>query len=68
MCWRWRWRWRLNKYLKTNCFLSNIEDFAAFNTVYNEYFQEKYPARSCFAVKTLPLGVKAEIEAITHKS
>ena len=40
-----------------------MEDFTDFNAVYGEYFTEK-PARSCVAVKALPKGVLAEIEAI----
>lgn len=39
--------------LKTTCFLSDMNDFAAFNEVYAKYFTEK-PARFCVAVKTLP--------------
>ena len=35
--------------VKTTCFLSNMEDFAAFNEIYGKYFTEK-PARSCVAV------------------
>jgi len=49
--------------LKTTCFLSDMDDFAAFNEVYAKYFTSK-PARSCVAVKTLPLGVLCEIELI----
>ncbi|MBQ4506958.1 MAG: regulator [Firmicutes bacterium] len=50
--------------VKTTCFLTDIADFAAFNAVYGEYFISK-PARSCFAVKELPVkGAKVEIEAI----
>jgi endoribonuclease L-PSP, putative len=49
--------------LKTTCFLSDMGDFAAFNEVYAKYFTSK-PARSCVAVKTLPLGVLCEIEMI----
>ncbi|WP_104047677.1 Rid family detoxifying hydrolase [Vibrio jasicida] len=52
--------------LKTTCYLSNIEDFKAFNEVYAEFFSENSPARSCFAVKDLPLGVLVEVEAIAH--
>ena len=50
--------------LKTTCYLSNIEDFGAFNAVYAEYFGQDCPARSCFAVKDLPLGVLVEVEAV----
>ena len=51
--------------VKTTCFLADMEDFAAFNGVYEKYFVSK-PARSCVAVKALPKGVKCEIEAIAE--
>ena len=49
--------------VKTTCFLADIEDFAAFNEVYAEYFTGR-PARSCVAVKTLPKDVLCEVEVI----
>ena len=49
--------------LKTTCYLSDMSDFAAFNSVYAKYFVNK-PARSCFAVKDLPKKALCEIEAI----
>lgn len=52
---------------KTTCFLANIGDFAAFNAVYAEFFKDQVPARSCFAVKDLPLGGLVEIECIAVK-
>ena len=51
------------KAVKTTCFLADINDFAAFNAVYAEYFAT-CPARSCVAVKDLPKGVKVEVEVI----
>ncbi len=51
---------------KVTCFLADMEDFAAFNQVYANYFISK-PARSCVAVKALPKGVLCEIEAIAVK-
>ena len=42
-----------------------MDDFAAFNEVYAEYFTTK-PARSCVAVKTLPKNVLAEVEVIAE--
>ena len=51
------------KAVKTTCFLANMEDFAAFNGVYAQYFTMK-PARSCVAVKTLPKNVLVEVEVI----
>ena len=49
--------------VKTTCFLADMGDFAAFNAVYGAYFTGK-PARSCVAVKDLPLGVLCEVEVI----
>lgn len=49
--------------VKTTCFLADMKDFAAFNTIYAEYFTGN-PARSCVAVKDLPKGVLCEVEAI----
>ena len=49
--------------VKTTCFLDNMDDFAAFNEVYAQYFTSK-PARSCVEVAKLPKGVLAEVELI----
>jgi 2-iminobutanoate/2-iminopropanoate deaminase len=49
--------------IKTTCFLKNMDDFAAFNEVYAQYFTGK-PARSCVAVLKLPKDVLCEVEII----
>ncbi len=49
--------------VKTTCFLAQMDDFAAFNGVYEKYFTGK-PARSCVAVKELPKKVLCEVEVI----
>ena len=49
--------------VKTTCFLTSMDDFAAFNEVYSQYFTGK-PARSCVAVSALPRGVSVEVEVI----
>ena len=54
-----------SRVVKTSCFLADMGDFAAFNSVYAEYFTEK-PARSCVAVKTLPKNVLCEVEVIAY--
>lgn len=51
--------------VKTTCFLTDMNDFQAFNSVYAEYFTGK-PARSCVAVKTLPKNVLCEVEVIAE--
>ena len=55
----------LDKAIKTVCFLADINDFAAFNEVYGNYFTNK-PARSCVAVKALPKNVLCEVELIAE--
>ncbi len=55
----------LNKVVKTVCFLSDMDHFAAFNEIYGKYFTSK-PARSCVAVKTLPKNVLVEVDAIAE--
>ncbi|HWT76661.1 MAG TPA: RidA family protein [Mobilitalea sp.] len=49
--------------IKTTCFLKNMDDFAAFNEVYAQYFTGK-PARSCVAAAKLPMDVLCEVEVI----
>lgn len=56
----------LENVVKTTCFLKNMEDFAAFNAIYAEYFTSK-PARSCVAAKQLPKDVLVEVETIAVK-
>ena len=51
--------------VKTTCFLAEMADFGAFNSVYEQYFTEK-PARSCVAVKELPKQVLCEVEVIAQ--
>ena len=47
--------------------MADMNDFAAMNEVYAEFFVEPYPARSAVAVKTLPKGALVEIELIAAK-
>lgn len=53
-----------DKVIKTTCFISDMDNFAAMNEVYAKYFGAHKPARSCVAVKTLPRNVLVEIELI----
>ena len=50
--------------VKTTVLLADINDFKAVNEVYAQYFTAQQPARACFQVAALPLGVKLEVEAI----
>jgi 2-iminobutanoate/2-iminopropanoate deaminase len=54
----------LDNVVKTTVFLADMADFAAMNEVYSQQFDKPYPARSAFAVKTLPKNALVEIEVI----
>lgn len=54
----------LSHVVKTTVFLSDMDNFAAMNEVYAEFFCEPYPARSAVAVKTLPKNALVEIEVV----
>lgn len=55
--------------LKTTCYLSDMDNFVAFNEVYSQYFTaEDAPARATVAVKTLPKNVLVEVDAIAFKN
>ena len=56
----------MSSVVKTTCFLKNMGDFAAFNSVYEKYFTSR-PARSCVEVAALPKGALVEIEAVAEK-
>ncbi|NTU56130.1 MAG: RidA family protein [Anaerolineales bacterium] len=58
----------LNFVVKTTVFLQSMDDFAAMNAVYNEFFQENPPARSTIAVAGLPKGAMVEIECVALNS
>ena len=51
--------------VKTSVFLKDMNDFAAMNAVYAQYFDEaSAPARACVEVARLPKDVRVEIECI----
>ncbi len=52
--------------VKVDVFLTNIDDFPAFNEVYGQYFDAFLPARSTVEVARLPKGVKIEIAAVAY--
>ncbi|MCY4466077.1 MAG: RidA family protein [Chloroflexi bacterium] len=54
----------LDKVVKTTVFLADINDFAAFNAVYAEFFANNPPARSTVQAGGLPVGALVEIEAL----
>ncbi len=58
----------LGQVLKTTVFLADMNEFAAMNAVYSEFFTASPPARSTVQVARLPRDVRVEIEAIAIRS
>ncbi len=54
----------MDKIVKVNIFITDMNDFPKINKVYEKYFTEHKPARSCVEVSRLPKDGKIEIEAI----
>ena len=50
--------------VRTTIFLADMNDFAAMNAVYAEYFDTTAPARSTIQVARLPRDVRIEIDVI----
>ncbi len=57
----------LDQVVKATVFLAHMEDFAAMNTVYAEFFPLQPPARSTVVVGQFPRGILVEIEVIALK-
>lgn len=56
----------LDRVVKCTVILSTMDDFAAFNEVYTQYFTKK-PARTTFAAQGLARNAKVEIDVIAVK-
>lgn len=56
----------LRNVVKTTIFLTDMNDFAAVNTVYERFFEDSKPARSTVAVSALPKGARVEVEAVAR--
>ena len=56
----------LSDVVKVTVFLKDMNDFAAMNAAYGEFFPKPYPARSCIEVARLPLDAVLEIETMAY--
>ena len=50
--------------VKCTVMLADISEWAAFNEVYESYFEERFPARSAFGANGIALGARVEVECI----
>lgn len=57
-----------NNIASVTVYLADIRDFSQMNLIYQEFFEEPYPARSCVAVSALPKGVRIMVSAIGVKA
>lgn len=57
----------LSNVVKTTVYLADMDDFAAMNEVYSQFFAQPFPARSAIAVKALPKGALVEVEVVAAR-
>jgi len=57
----------MDQVLKVTAYLGDMEDFAAFNVIYAEYFTVDPPARTCIQAGRLPFDIKVEIDVIAAR-
>lgn len=56
----------LGSVMKCTCFLTDVNDFPAFNKMFGSYFPDEPPARSTVVVKELVVpGARIEIDCVT---
>lgn len=58
---------KLENIIKVNIYVKDMNDFGKVNKVYEEFFDNHKPARSCVEVARLPKDGVIEIEAIAYK-
>jgi len=56
----------LDNILQVNVYLTDIREYARFNDVYKDYFNDPMPARTCVEVKQLPFGLRIEIDTVGY--
>ena len=54
----------LDRAVKANVYLKDMQDFAAMNEVYGRYFPQNPPARTTIQAARLPLDIWVEIDLI----
>lgn len=57
----------MDNVVKTTVFITDLNDFATVNKVYETFFNSPFPARSCIEISAIPKGCKIEIECIAVK-
>jgi 2-iminobutanoate/2-iminopropanoate deaminase len=58
--------YQLNQVAAVDVFVTDLNNFAAFNAIYSEYFSEHRPARAVVEVSRLPKDAGVEIKCIAY--
>jgi len=56
----------LNNIVKLTVYLTDLDNFAILNKIFEEEFTKDYPARSTIEVSKLPMNARIEIEAVGY--
>ena len=54
----------LDNILQVSVYLTDIREYGRFNTVYQEFFADPMPARTCVQVHKLPFDLRVEIDVV----
>jgi len=57
----------MNEVVSVDVYLSDMNDYSAFNEIYSEYFSESKPARVVVEVSRIPRDAKVEIKLVASK-
>ncbi|MGH2788102.1 MAG: RidA family protein [Actinomycetota bacterium] len=56
----------LSNVVKVTAYLVDMDDFAAFNDAYGDFFPDDPPARATVGVAALPKGARVEVECVAR--
>jgi 2-iminobutanoate/2-iminopropanoate deaminase len=57
----------LGDVVEARVYLTDMARYGDFNAIYGARFSKPYPARTCVAVKELPVGARVEIQVVARR-
>lgn len=57
----------MDRVVKCTVMLADMAEWGQFNTIYKEYFETTFPARSAFGVNGLAANARVEVECIARR-
>lgn len=58
--------YNMDKIVKTTVLITDMDNYGKMNEIYESYFKNRKPARSCFEVSRLPKNALVEIEVVAE--